>query len=280
MVLSVLCCGKSFSNDVISGANSGASNFSVDSDRLVIASYPYASPAILVTRFKPLIEFLEEQTQKKVFLEVLSSYQELLTAEASEKCDLVACPSHLALALWQDQQFSPVMLWLGTFSSRILVKKNAPYKTLADLKMQTIAIPDRLALVTLAMERKLIEQSLVAMRDYQFRVRSTHDRALYALITGEVDAAIISSSFHGKLQPPFRESIRVLSEIDGLVSDVYLLSPNSSLLKKPGLFERFISSEYYEPYKQVWGIPDGMITRNIQRKLLLMKSYKPESDRP
>ena len=254
-----------------------AAVFSLDDDRnkLVIGSYPYLSPNILVRQIKPLANFLEEQTQKQVSVVVLSRYEELLAEDAAEKYDLVLTPSHFALALWRDSQFKPVMHWLETFSARMLVKNDAPFKSLADLKNRAISIPDRQALVVFSMERRLAEYQLLASRDYQFRVRSTHDRALYELILGKVDAAIISSAIHSKLQLPFREELRVLNEIDGLLSDVYLLSPKSDLLKDKSLFERFIRSEYYEPYKKIWNEPKGLTTKGIRKKLLSMENYKP-----
>lgn len=249
-------------------------SFERDNQQIVIASYPYASPGILKKRFKPLVNFLEQRTKKQVSVVIAKSYQDLINEAIKGKYDLVTCPSHIAAALWQDQQFHPVMHWRGTFSSRLLVKQNSPVKTIADLKDRSIAIPDFQALVTQAMENHLKNAKLLNSRDYQFIVRSTHDRALYELLRGKVDAAIISSSFHAKLQKPFDQNIKILEEIEGLISDVYLVSPNSTLLDQPTLFEQFIASQYYEPYKQVWGIPEGMVTDFLPR-LKLMENYKP-----
>lgn len=187
---------------------------------------------------QPFAQYIERTLNRKVILSTARSYEQLLTSAQKNKYDFAYSPAHFAAQLINQNHYHPLLLLDVSYSALIVSLEKSDIKNPSDLRQKTLAIPNLLALVTrLALDE--LANTGVAEQDLTLLKKSTHDRALLALLSGEVDAAIISTTLIAALPEETIEKLHIVEVYGDVIGDVIIT--NQKLAKtSPELVENII----------------------------------------
>jgi phosphonate transport system substrate-binding protein len=162
---------------------------------LRIGLAPYLPAARLMLQFRPLREHLEAQLARPVQFYTARDFRGLAEDARAHAFDAAMLPAHLAALALSDWGYLPMSGTLSATQVLILVRKDGPVRTAADLRGRAIGTLDALSLVAGVALRWLGEQGLAlgsGAQAVRVAVQPTVSSALHALDRGEVAAVAVA----------------------------------------------------------------------------------------
>ncbi|HAN56631.1 MAG TPA: ABC transporter substrate-binding protein [Betaproteobacteria bacterium] len=196
---------------------------------LKLGLFPYLSPQRLVTLYKPLATYLENQLHQPVKLGSTKDFHSFIDATQRGDFDIVLTAPHLAWLAQVNAGYRPIATYANTVSGLLVVKRSSEIHSASGLRGGVIAIPDPLAVVTLLMESYLAKQGLQRGKDYRFITRGTHNNAALAVTSGEAAAAVIGALPFGQLPDDLRMQLRIIGGTTSVRSLFFMLNPRFNL---------------------------------------------------
>lgn len=188
--------------------------------------FPYLSPRTLLTAHQPVKLFVEEQLGRSVQLSTAPSFESFNERTLRADYDLAITPPHLARLAQIDAKYVPLVVYSKVLRGVIAVRKTSPISRIDHLRGKTVAVPDRLAIVSLLGTRFLADNGLRADIDYFVQTSTSHASAAYAAAQGEADAVVTElAAFQRQIPAEVRETLRVLALVGNLPHVVYLAHP-------------------------------------------------------
>lgn len=162
---------------------------------------PYSTPAILRAELQPIAAYLQEVLGVPVDLHIASNYEDLVTKFAQGTVDISLFSP---LSYVQARRRVPDLHLLArslsygatSYASYLLVRVDDPARILTDLKGRRVAWVDPYSTAGyLFPYDALLAEGIDPERDLRStQFAGTHEAALTALLSGQVDAAAVSSS--------------------------------------------------------------------------------------
>jgi hypothetical protein len=191
----------------------------------LLGIYPFVDHAGMHYRTQPLVDFLRRH-QVNLQLDVADTYEELLQRAMRREYLVTQVPVHFGLYLQRCCGYRIVAGWQERFSA-LEVALNSPVSRRDSSHPATIAVAGRLALVNLAITGQCTARTA---KDETLVVFSgTHERALQALLRGQADLALISSTSILSLHPDINKRLTLVKRVDGLPSDVILVRAGTAV---------------------------------------------------
>lgn len=188
--------------------------------------FPYLSPRALMGVHQPIKVFVEGQLGRPVQLSTATSFESFNERTLRGDYDLVITPPHLARLAQIEAKYVPLAVYSKVLRGVIAVRKASPVTEIRQLRGKVVAVPDRLAIVTLAGTRFLAEQGLRVDRDYSLHIFTSHTSAAYAAAQGEAEAVITEVAiFEKQIPPEVRDALRPLTLMGKLPHVMYLAHP-------------------------------------------------------
>ena len=126
------------------------------------------------------------------------------------------------------REFSrPVTLVVAAQPTRglLVVKNTGPYRMTEDLRDQSIATPDPIAVAALAVQADMAALGLRRDIDYQIMDYGSHLNAVMQVINGRTAAAMLGLHPYKLLPAEIRKQLRIVAETTPLSSLMYLTHP-------------------------------------------------------
>lgn len=187
---------------------------------LSIMLAPFLSPAALLGVFRPLREHLERALARPVEMVTAKDFRSLCEMVRTQRQDAAMLPAHLARLATLDWGQRPLVATLESFHALVLVRKDSPMRTPADLRGATVGMLDPLSLTATVGQLWLREQGLADSVTVQ-TVPSVNS-ALFALDRGELGAVIAGDSQLAGVPATTPRSERVLATLRDVPGPVYV----------------------------------------------------------
>lgn len=161
---------------------------------LVLSVPPYEMPSRIQQRFEPLTAYLSEILGQPVQLYITHSYEDQIKRLALGEVDMAYMgPSSYVKAKHNFKQLQGEIQLIAAeapYRAAIIVHRDSPIQTLANLKHHSIAFGSYHSYSGHFIVRQLLRLEQVFLRDLQFySFLGRHERAIMSVVHQEFDAA-------------------------------------------------------------------------------------------
>mgnify|MGYP005754814161 FL=1 len=205
---------------------------------LRIGLAPYLPAPRLMLQFRPLREHLETHLARPVQFYTARDFRALAEDTRGHAFDAVMLPAHLAALALSDWGYQPLSGTLAATQVLILVRKDGPVHTAADLRGRSIGTLDALSLVASVALRWLGEQGLelgTGPQAVRVSVQPTISSALHALARDEVAAVAAGEAQLRGLSADTPIDHRRLVELRNIPGPVFVAAPTLPLADRRAL---------------------------------------------
>ncbi len=150
-----------------------------------IAIFPALSPKSLFEMFDPMRAALETSLNRPVYLNTAKDFAEFARRTQAGEFAYVITPAHLGRLAQAEAGYRPVLRMNATMRGAFLVLKDSHIANMNDLRGQSIATPDPLALATIAIKEQLIQLGIDPARDVRITALVSHNAAILSVLRGE-----------------------------------------------------------------------------------------------
>ncbi len=172
---------------------------------------PFLSAGTLVKKFDPLIKYLEQELDRPVHIAAAPDFKTYIERARDGHYDVYLAAPHISAYLEETAQARRVSRFARNLKGYFVVRINARYDSLTELRGQKLASPDPLAVITLIGERALVDAGLDHEADF-VRHYTTHNNALRLVASGEQDCAVVGVSSYDNIPEPIKQQLRVLDQ--------------------------------------------------------------------
>ncbi len=190
---------------------------------LTITLAPFLSPASLLAAFRPLREHLARTLVRPVEMRTTKDFRSLCESVRQKEQDVAMLPAHLARLAIADWGYRALAATIDSLEVLVLVRRDSPAKTPADLRGGIVAMLDPLALTATVGRLWLQEQGLTDAVTVQ--VAPSINSALFALDRGDAQAIVAGRTQLVGLSVNTPRTERVLATLRGIPGPIYVARP-------------------------------------------------------
>lgn len=191
---------------------------------LEMGIFPYLSVRTLMERFQPLRDHLAKALDRPVHMTTASDFRTFVDRTRAGNYQLVVTAPHLARLAQRSSGYQPLLQPVNPLRGVFLVAANSPVRSLGDLKGQTVAAPDRLALVTALGEQALALAGLSVPGEVRLEPHPSHNAATQAVLRGLAGAALVSEYTYLQLPSDQRGALRQIGMTAELPAPMIILA--------------------------------------------------------
>lgn len=195
------------------------SNFNEPDQILEIGVLPYISIEGLIKAYKPLADHLQNALSREVLIVSAKDYAHFLELTEKKTYDLIITASHFARLAQLEGTYIPLLKPLTTYHEVVVTRKDSLIKHIADLNGKQIAVPNLLAQTTILGRQLLKRYNLDPDNDVTLIDALNHKNAIYHVLNGEVDAAIISTGGYRHSSDDVKKEIVIIQPKDGYLEN-------------------------------------------------------------
>jgi len=212
MKINIMLTGILFSTLLMSPPSTLASTET--SNELLFGSVAMDIPAVMHRRLKPLTLYLSDKLGRPVSLKLSPNMGAAIKEVVDKNVDLAYLTpvAYLKAHAAGNAKIVAKTVTKGkaSFQLMIVVKKDSPYKTVADLKGKTFAFGDKKALL----QRAAVVGSGINMEDFSsYEFIGHYDNIAHAVFNGDFDAGILKDTMAFQWQD---KGLRILAESPAL----------------------------------------------------------------
>lgn len=197
--------------------------------RFELAFTPFLPVRTMMLKYEPMRVFLEDRLKEPVALVTAMDYQTFNRRMRNYEYAFVVTVANSAYLAHSEYGYSP-MLRPALLTRPVLVtsKKNR-IKSLKGLRGASIALPDRLSVVSMQGLQMLREAGLQPETHVRIKYTPNHTAAINFVISGEANAAIVSDRAVFQLPADTQKDLRIVQTWDAgaMPGVVYMASPKT-----------------------------------------------------
>lgn len=186
---------------------------------------PYLSPELLIRRYQPLIDYLERKLHRNLIVVSAPDSATYLKRSIAGEYDFYHTAPHFALYAEKRYKHRRLARFSRILEGDIVVSTGASYHRIVDLKGAVIALPDRLALVSMLGELTLQDYGIRVNKDVTLIYKRSHNAALMSVAENKADAAIVVGGLLGHMPFKVRSRLRLLGETRQLLHLMFMAGP-------------------------------------------------------
>jgi phosphonate transport system substrate-binding protein len=190
-------------------------------DMLVLGVVPYLSARKLAELYEPMRAQLQTALGTPVVLETAPDYQSYLARTNQGQYDIIATSPYFGRLAQLEQGYVPLARPQTNLEPLLVTRKDGA-TTLQALRGKVISTSDKLANLTLAAHRYLVQNGLTPGKDVTITPAGSHANSVQALLNGESAAAIISVTALRQLHPGTTARVRILKRLPQTTPLLYL----------------------------------------------------------
>jgi phosphonate transport system substrate-binding protein len=192
---------------------------------LVLGIFPNTTAKQTVETYRPLANALEKTLQRRIEIYTAPNFKSFVERTRQGEYDLLLTAPHFAWLARQDAGYRPLLKYAEPVRGLLVVKSSSSFREVGALRGRTIAIPDPLAVIVLALQAELAESGLKNGSDFRILNADTHVNAAMQVVKGRADAAMVGQLPYLLFPPEVRKQLHVLLETPPLSSLTYLTHP-------------------------------------------------------
>lgn len=192
---------------------------------LALGVFPNMTAKQILQNYRPLADALEQALGRRVVIYSARDFKTFVERTRRGDYDILLTAPHLAWLARQDAGYRPLLKYAQPVHGLLVVKSGSRFDTPDALRGRTVATPDSIAVVVLALQAELAERGLKAGIDYRTNDSTTHLNAVMQLVNGRADAAMAGLHPYLLMPPEVRGQLRVLAKTRPLSSLMYLTHP-------------------------------------------------------
>lgn len=209
----------------------------------------FYNPRLLYAKYQTLVDYLRETTGESWELAVSIDYQETVDDFCSGKLDLVYFGPFTYLRVRDACGASPVVRLntngSASYTSLIMVPRDSPFKTLADLEGRTVAYGSPLSTSSHLVPRLMLQNAgLHAGEGYECRYFGHHDRAIRAVFMGSADACGVRDIVGERFT---ERGLRILARSEPIPNFPLVIRPEASDAFRQSMIEVLIDRPARDP---------------------------------
>lgn len=195
------------------------------SNRVEMGVFPYLSTRALLDLYEPVRMYLQVELNRPTKLFTAPNFKAYVDRTQIGEYDVVLTPPHLARLAQREAGYIPLAIFTRELRGVVVVAKHSPYQTLAELKGKRIAMPNKLALVTIIGAQLLRDNGLSNENGTLLREVGSHSNAVLAVQRNESEAAITEMSALQQMPEELRNSVRIIGQTQRLPHVTFLAHP-------------------------------------------------------
>lgn len=191
---------------------------------LVVGVLPYQGARALIAEHRDLSEYLRGALKRPVQIVTARNAQVFGQRLLAGDYDLALAPAHFARLAEREAGWHLLAQLLPDNEVYLLTAVNTP----ASRRPQagdTVAVPDRAMLVTLAAQRWLVSQQALHPRDYTLLDAGSPSAALQAVLDGRADYAVSALTAVRQMRTGHLDRVRIAHEVGRVPLLVYIARP-------------------------------------------------------
>lgn len=177
---------------------------------LRLAVHPYAGTLSLANTYKPLQQYLEKSLRRTVEFYTAAGFDAFVASLMAGEYDIAIAPPHFAI-LATEKGYTPLFHFETMLEPVLAVDVASAIRSLADLRGKRIAMADKSAFIRIVIVRWLADNDMVAGKDYQIVERPTHAASATAMLAGEADAALTTTTASAQMAPDLKKQLFLLT---------------------------------------------------------------------
>jgi len=191
-------------------AEPGTARQPVESLELAVA--PFLPAATLVQNYQPLRVYLEQHLKQPVLFVTAPDYKTFYERTQRREYSIIITVAHAAYLAQTDTGYVPMLRPLVDTCPVIVVPKNSSLVRAQDLRGETVALPDPLAIIAMQGVQMLRESGLDPDRDVNLKYLPNHSAAVNHVIAGEAAAAIVSDRALLQMPAATQAAVRIIEK--------------------------------------------------------------------
>ena len=197
---------------------------------LVIGIAPFLPVKTLVQNYAPLRDYLEIKLNEPVSIVSAPDYKTYYKSIQKHDYEIVITNASSAYVAYTDYAYTPLLQPLNFTHPVVVIGKDQKLTDLTELRDKTIAMSDATAIVSMQGLQMLREFGLQPGRDVSIKNMQNHSAAVNYVITGEVDAAIVSDRALMQMPATIKDKVKIVYtwEQGAAPGIVYMGSPKLS----------------------------------------------------
>jgi phosphonate transport system substrate-binding protein len=219
-------------------------------ERLTLAVLPFLGATELVDRFTPLANYLGQRLGAEVILEISADYEEHIELIGQDQVEIAYMGPAPYVTMVDVYGRKPILARLETdgtptLQGVIIVRRDAPFTGLADLKGRRFAFGDPNSTMSHILPRYMLLRAGIDLDDLAyFEAVHNHHNVVLGVLMGAFDAGAVKEDVFAEFEaeglralartPPISELLFVASNTlpAGMVADIrqYLLEMGESPL--------------------------------------------------
>ena len=192
---------------------------------LLLGIFPNTTAKQIVETYRPLANALEKSLQRRVAIYSAPNFKSFVDRTRQGEYDLLLTAPHFAWLARQDAGYRPLFKYSEPVRGLLVVNSRSSYREVDALRGRTIAIPDPLAVIVLALQAELASSGLDNGRDYTLLRAGTHVNAAMQAVKGSADAAMVGLLPFMLFPPHVRSQLHAVLETPPISSLTYLTHP-------------------------------------------------------
>lgn len=195
---------------------------------LRVGLLPYVSTQRLLDSYLPLKLYLENTLHRPVTLVTAPNFRSYVERARAHEYDLYLTAPHFAALAEAQFGYKRVSRLLRELDGVIVVRKNGPVRSVADMKGRVMTTPDSLAIITMLGELLLSDNKLVSGKDVTVQYTPSHNNAILAVAGGKADAAVTSAAVFETMPQEVRDQLVILTRTKTVPHMMFMASPEIS----------------------------------------------------
>lgn len=189
-----------------------------------ISIAPFLPTPLLIQNYQPLMSFLELRLDCRVLLVTAPDYRTFSERILRREYPFLIAVANSAYLAVTDAGYVPLLRPAVYTRPALVVLKNSAAQRVQDLKGAKIATTDAMGIIAMQGGAMLRDAGLDPQHDVRLQNYANHGVAVNFVLTGELDAAIISDRALLQMPENKRDALRVLHvwEQGGAPGVVYL----------------------------------------------------------
>ena len=198
---------------------------SQEKEPLKLGIHPYLSTSELVKRYTPLAEYLGRQLGRPVLLEIGRSYDTHIHKIANGLTDIAFMGPSSYVILTSQYGKRPLLAAFKTkegkfFHGRIMVRKDSPITSLAQLKGKRFVFGDRASTLSHIVPRHMLHKAGIDVKQFsQVSFVANHDNIALGILAGTFDAGAVKEEVFLQYQP---QGLRSLARSAPITDHVFI----------------------------------------------------------
>jgi phosphonate transport system substrate-binding protein len=157
-----------------------------------------------------LQQYLEKALQRPVEFYTAAGFDAYVASLMAGEYDIAIAPPHFAV-LAMEKGYTPLFHFHTMLEPVLAVRAGSAIRSLSQLRGKRIAMADKSAFIRIVIVRWLADNGLVAGKDYEIVERPTHAASASAVLVGEADAALTTTTAAAQMAPDLKKQLFLLS---------------------------------------------------------------------